>query len=157
MAGRTARNYWYHWYMATPRGQQSVRDDRRAFTRLLWDTWAPPGWYDDDEFAATALAFDNDDWPAVTLHSYQHRWGHAASDPAYAADEASLHPAPVLNVPTLGLHGAADGVNHPDMSAGKEQFFLGPYQRKLIEGVGHFPQREAAAQVTDELIGFLRG
>ena len=74
-----ARNYWYHWYMATPRGQQSVREDRRAFTRLLWDTWAPPGWYDDDEFATTAQAFDNDDWPAVTLHSYQHRWGHAAS------------------------------------------------------------------------------
>lgn len=152
-----ARNYWYHWYMATPRGQQSVREDRRAFTRLLWDTWAPPGWYDDEEFAATAQAFDNDDWPAVTLHSYQHRWGHAASDPAYATDEAALHPAPVLHVPTLVLHGAADGVNHPDMSAGKEQFFRGPYQRKLIEGVGHFPQREAAVQVTAELTRFLRG
>ena len=83
--------------------------------------------------------------------------GAAQSDPAHAADEAALHPAPVLNVPTLVLHGAADGVNHPDMSAGKEQYFRGAYQRKLIEGVGHFPQREATTQVTAELIRFLRG
>jgi pimeloyl-ACP methyl ester carboxylesterase len=36
-----ARNYWYHWFMATPRGQQAVGQDRRAFTRLMWDTWSP--------------------------------------------------------------------------------------------------------------------
>ena len=150
-----ARNYWYHWYMATPRGERSVREDRRAFARLLWDTWAPPGWYDDDEFAATAQAFDNDDWPDVTLHSYRHRWGHAASDPAYAADEAALHPAPVLDVPTLVLHGAADGANHPDTSAGKAHMFRGGFERTVLDGVGHFPQREVAALVTAELLRFL--
>ena len=150
-----ARNYWYHWYMATPRGERSVREDRRAFARLLWDTWAPPGWYDDDEFEATAQAFDNDDWPDITLHSYRHRWGHAASDPAYAADEVALHPAPVLNLPTLILHGGADSVNHPDTSAGKEHLFGGGYERKILEGIGHFPQREATELVTAELIRFL--
>ena len=132
-----------------------MRQDRRAFTRLLWDTWAPAGWYDDAEFAATAQAFDNDDWPDVTLHSYCHRWGHAASDPAYAADEALLHPAPLLDVPTLILHGAADGVNHPDTSAGKAHLFRGGFERTVLDGVGHFPPREAAALVTAELLRFL--
>ena len=150
-----ARNYWYHWYMATPRGERSVREDRRAFTRLLWDTWAPAGWYDEDEFAATASAFDNDDWPDVTLHSYCHRWGYAPSDPAYAGDEAALHPAPVLDVPTLILHGGADGVNHPDTSAGKDHFFSAGFERKVLQGIGHFPPREAAALVTAELLRFL--
>ena len=72
-----ARNYWYHWYMATPRGERTVREDRRAFTRMMWDTWAPAGWYRPEEFEATAQAFDNDDWPDVVLHSYRHRGGHA--------------------------------------------------------------------------------
>ena len=150
-----ARNYWYHWYMATPRGERSMREDRHAVTRLLWDTWTPAGWYDADEFAATAQAFDNDDWPDITLHSYRHRWGHAAGDPAYAADEAALHPAPVLDVPTLVLHGAADGANHPDTSAGKEHLFRSGCQRKVLDGIGHFPQREAPALVTAELLRFL--
>lgn len=151
-----ARNYWYHWYMATPRGERTVREDGRAFAKIMWDTWAPAGWYSEEEFAATAAAFDNADWADVTLHSYRHRWGHAPSDPYYAADEAALHPAPVLDVPTLVLHGAADTVNHPDTSAGKEAFFRGPYVRKVLPGVGHFPQREASGEVTRQLVDFLQ-
>lgn len=150
-----ARNYWYHWFMATPRGERCVREQRRAFARIMWDTWAPAGWYDEEEFEATAQAFDNDDWPDITLHSYRHRWGHAAGDPRYATDEAALHPAPVLDVPTLVLHGDADAVNHPDTSAGKEQLFRGRYERRLLEGVGHFPQREATPRVLAELVRFL--
>jgi len=150
-----ARNYWYHWYMATPRGERTVRQDRRAFTRLMWDTWAPAGWYDPAEFEATAAAFDNEDWADVVLHSYRHRWGHAPGDPRYAADDAALNPAPVLAVPALVLHGAADTCNHPDTSAGKEGFFGGPYRRELLAGVGHFPQREAPEAVAEALLRFL--
>lgn len=151
-----ARNYWYHWYMATPRGERTVRDDRCAFARIMWDTWSPAGWYTEEEFLATAQAFDNPDWPDVTLHSYRHRWGHAAGDPYYDADETALHPAPVLELPTLVLHGGADTVNHPDTSAGKERFFRGRYERRVLDGVGHFPQREVAAQVGATLLRFLQ-
>lgn len=150
-----ARNYWYHWYMATPRGERTVRESRRAFARIMWDTWAPPGWFAEDEFEATARAFDNDDWPDITLHSYRHRWGHADGDPAYAGDEAAMRPAPVLHVPTLVLHGERDAVNHPSMSAGKESYFRGVYVRRLLPGVGHFPQREAPLEVLGHLRKFL--
>ena len=149
-----ARNYWYQWYMATPRGERAVRDDRRNFARTMWDTWSPPEWYLPEEFEATAAAFENSDWADITLHSYRHRWGHAPGDPRYVQDESRLSPAPVLDVPTLLLHGAADGVNHPDTSLGKEVFFRGPYERRLLAGVGHFPQREAPAEVLDALLHF---
>ena len=151
-----ARNYWYHWYMATPRGEQTVREDRRNLARTMWDTWAPPGWYRPEEFEATAEAFENADWADITLHSYRHRWGHAPGDPFYASDERRLNPAPLLEVPTLLLHGAADGVNHPDTSAGKENFFRGPYERQLLAGVGHFPQRESPREVLAALLHFFK-
>ena len=61
----------------------------------------------------------------------------------------------MLDVPTLVLHGAADGVTHPDTSAGKEHLFRGGCQRIVLEGVGHFPPREAPALVTAELLRFL--
>lgn len=149
-----ARNYWYHWYMATPRGEKTVREDGRSFARIMWDTWAPAGWYQADEFEATAASFDNADWADVVLHSYRHRWGHASGDPRYAADDAALTPAPVLAVPTLVLHGAEDSCNPPETSAGKEHYFRGPYVRQLIAGAGHFPQREAPQAVAAALLHF---
>jgi pimeloyl-ACP methyl ester carboxylesterase len=149
-----ARNYWYHWFMATPRGQQTVREDGRNFAQTMWDTWSPTGWYSQEEFLATAQAFDNADWADITLHSYCHRWGHAPADPRYASEELLLNPAPVLDVPTLLLHGDADGVNHPSSSLGKEKFFRGVYERVLIADAGHFPQREKPTEVLASLLRF---
>ena len=151
-----ARNYWYHWYMATPRGALTVEQDRHAFTRMMWDSWSPAGWYQEKDFATAAAAFDNPDWASVVLHSYRHRWGFAPGDPAYGEDEARLNPAPRLAVPTLVLHGDADACNHPDSSAGKDDFFTGPYHRLLLEGVGHFPHREAPEQVAAAILAFVQ-
>ena len=151
-----ARNYWYHWFMNTPRGRDAVRHDRRALARLVWDTWAPPGWYDPAEFEETAQAFDTPDWADIVIHSYTQRWNLSPSDPAYEDDERRLHPAPVLSVPTLMLHGEADGVTLPSSSANKERFFTGPYQRTLLPGVGHFPQREAPQAVAQAVLAWLK-
>lgn len=149
-----AHRYWYHWFMATERGAQAVESDRRGISRYMWESWGPRGWFTEAQFDEAARAFDNPDWPAVVVHSYRHRWGHAPGDPEYAADTAALTPAPVLNVPTLVLHGREDYVNHPDTSAGKERFFTGRYERVLLDGVGHFPQRENAGEVARAILRF---
>jgi pimeloyl-ACP methyl ester carboxylesterase len=150
-----AHNYWYHWFMATGRGAQAVEHDRKGFTRYMWDAWGPNGWVTDEAFEEAARAFDNPDWAAVVLHSYRMRWGHAEPDPKYAADTRALTPAPVLSVPTLVLHGGDDRVNLPATSAGKERFFTGRYERVVLDGLGHFPQREDPRAVTRELLRFL--
>jgi len=154
MSYEQARRYWYHWFMATARGEKAVREDGKGFAKMMWDTWSPPGWFTEAEFNETARAFENPDWADIVLHSYRHRWGHAPSFPEYAADEARLDPAPVLSTPTLVLHGQDDLCNNPELSAGKEHYFSGPYQRVLIAGAGHFPQREKAAEVLQEIRAF---
>ena len=149
-----ARNYWYHWFMATPRGAATVRDSRREFTRYMWDTWSPAGWYEEADFDEAARAFDNPDWAEVVLHSYRQRWGHAQGDPACAEDAARLTPAPELAVPTLVLHGGADACNSPATSEGKDAYFSGRYQRRVLDGIGHFPQREAPQAVAQAILRF---
>jgi pimeloyl-ACP methyl ester carboxylesterase len=148
------RNYWYHWFMATPRGQRAVELDRIGFARSMWDTWSPAGWYSESDFTEAAKAFDNPDWASVVLHSYRHRWGFEPGDPMYSEDDSTLNPAPQIAVPTLVLHGSVDACNHPDSSAGKESYFIGPYQRVVLDGVGHFPQREAPDKVAGIIVGF---
>ena len=150
------QNYWYHWMMATERGRDIVRLDRHAFTRHIWDIWLPFWKPSDEEFNATARSFDNPDWAEIVLHSYTVRWGNAAPCPDYAALEAQFDPAPQLATPTLVLHGADDPVNHPAMSAGKESFFTGRYQRELIARCGHFPQREHPDAVARHVVAWLR-
>jgi len=148
------RNYWYHWFMATARGERAVREDGKGFAKVMWDTWSPEGWYSPAEFDEAARAFENPDWASVVLHSYRERWGNAQSDPAYAADHAALTPAPVLSIPTLVLHGGADSCSYPNMSEGKEKFFSGPYKRTVIAGAGHFPQREKPQEVLQAIVNF---
>lgn len=155
LALEQARCYWYHWFMATALGERTVREDPLAFARIMWQTWSPPGWYDEAEFAATAVAFDNADWIDITLHSYRHRWGFVSGDPAYAADTAALKPLPLLATPTLVIHGQHDYVNPVMTSANREAWFSGGYRRVVLDGVGHFPQREAAQRVAQEILEFV--
>jgi len=157
LAFEQARYYWYHWFMATSLGEKTVRADPRGFARIMWDSWSPPGWFDQREFDLTALAFDNPDWIDITLHSYRHRWGHAVGDPHYALDVAKLTPLPTISAPMLVIHGDADTVNPVSTSAGKEVFFSGRYERVVLEGIGHFPQREAPDLVAQALISFFAG
>ena len=79
----------------------------------------------------------------------------ADGDPRYAELEARFNPVPEQRVPTLTLHGALDPVNSPQMSEGKEAYFIGPYERRLIAGAGHFPQRERAADVASRIVDWL--
>ena len=153
---KQTQNYWYHWLMALPRGEELVRGNRRAFTRHIWTIWNPGWTVSDAEFEATAASFDNPDWADITLHSYRVRWRHALADPSYAELEGRLKADPIIRVPTLMLHGGADPCNELDSSEGKEAMFAGPYHRVVLPGLGHFPQRQGADAVLAQLLPFLQ-
>jgi pimeloyl-ACP methyl ester carboxylesterase len=150
------RKYWYQWFMATERGADTVRGDRKAFARIQWETWAPQGWFKDFEFETTAKSFENPDWPAITLHSYTVRWGAAEKDLRYRDLDRRAMSARTISVPTLMIQGAADGVTVPNTTDGKEKYFTGGYQRHVLNGVGHFPTREAPEAVNRLIIEFLK-
>lgn len=151
-----ARNYWYHWYMATDRGAEALRKDRREFALLLWRTWSPSWHFGEGVFHDAMHAWDNPDWVDITLHSYRHRWGLALPDPHYALQEERLRHESMISVPTLTLHGTEDGANSPQTSEHKAHLFSGPYHRALLAGVGHFPQRENPGAVADALLAWLQ-
>jgi hypothetical protein len=57
-----------------------------------------------------------------------------------------------VQVPTLVLHGAEDGDNLPETTEGKDDLFAAEYERRVLEGVGHFPPREAPGAVADAVV-----
>jgi len=150
------RNYWYQWFMATDRGAETVRRDGKAFARIMWETWAPQGWFKDGEFEATARSFVNPDWADITVHSYRVRWEEADKDPRYAALDQRIKAVQTISVPTLMVQGSADGVTLASSTDGKNKYFTGGYTRHVLDGVGHFPTREASDAVNKLLLDFLR-
>jgi pimeloyl-ACP methyl ester carboxylesterase len=144
-----ARAFWYQWLMYVDEGAESIRRHPLAFARLQWDTWSPPGWFDEEEFAATAAGFNNPDWVEITLNAYRSRFlPDEPRDSRYDDLRRRLSTVEQLSVPTLMLQGGSDYCDHPSSSEGLEPYFSGTYRRVVLDGVGHFPHREAPGQVT---------
>lgn len=142
---------WYQYYFHTERGRKGLDEKRREITRFLWKTWSPSWSFDDGTFEHSVVSFDNPDFVDVVIHSYRHRYGIIAGDPAYAEIEARLARHPNISVPTIVVLGADDGVDPPsseDENAGK---FIGFYDRRVLPGVGHNVPQEAPSAFADAI------
>ena len=146
-----ARLYWYHWFQATERGADAVRDDPKSFARIMWESWSPTGWFDEAEFDRVARSFDTPDFVDVTLHSYRSRWDEAEPDPSSVWLEEKVKATKQLSIPCLFFQGEEDGVTPPEGSEKMPEKFTGPFERILLPGVGHFPTREAPDRVAPAL------
>jgi pimeloyl-ACP methyl ester carboxylesterase len=153
---KQAQAYWYQWFMTTRRGRQTVRSNGKAFARIQWENWSPPGWFNDPAFERTAKSFDNPDWSDITWHSYSVRWGEADKDRRYAELDGRVDAAQSISVSTLMIQGGSDAVTLPESTEGKDKYFTGGYARHVIAGVGHFPTREAPEAVNKLVMEFLR-
>jgi pimeloyl-ACP methyl ester carboxylesterase len=143
--------YWYQWYFQTERGRAGLKQNRRQIARLLWQLWSPNWAFDDATFDATAASFDNPDFVDVTIHSYRHRYRAAPGDPSYDIREDALARQPRIEVPTIVLHGACDGVVAPDRSDGMRERFGQNYVREVVPMAGHFLPREAPLRIVDAI------
>lgn len=143
--------FWYQWYFHTERGRAGLTQNRHEICKLLWRLWSPNWQFDDATFDATAASFDNPDFVDVVIQSYRHRYGNASGDPALEPIERQLAAQPPIGVPTIVLHGEADGVGPASQSAGHARYFTGPYERRVVPRAGHFLPREAAEAMVQAL------
>src|SRR5215475_4115681 len=149
--------FWYQYYFHTERGRAGLQTNRHELCKLLWRLWSPNWKFDDATYEQTAASFDNPDFVEIVIHSYRHRYGYAAGDPALEPTERLLAAQPKISVPTIVLHGAGDGVNLPDSSATAARFFTGSYQRRIIPVIGHNVPQEAPGVVAAAVLELLSG
>lgn len=124
-----------------------LQANRRKLCRLLWQLWSPNWHFDDVTFERSAASFDNPDFVDVVIHSYRHRSGLVTGDPQYDELEARIAEQPPITVPTVVLESGADGVGGPSAADPEERApFTGPYQHRLLPGIGHNVPQEAPAE-----------
>jgi pimeloyl-ACP methyl ester carboxylesterase len=145
-----SKQFWYQFFQCTDAGAEAVRHDPVGFARIQWETWSPGGWFNEEDFKVASRHFDKPDWAAITLNAYRSRYlAGEVLDSRYDELQARLKNTVLIEVPTLMIQGASDFCDHPSASEGQEKYFLSRYERILLEGVGHFPHREAPAAVAD--------
>jgi len=151
------RSLWYQYYFHSERGRNGLTQDRRAVCRLLWRTWSPTWVFDDATFERSAAAFDNPDFVDVVIHSYRHRFGLVAGDPAVADIEQRLAVQPPITVPTLTFDGADDGVRPPAAAVQHAHRFTGPRTHEVVPGVGHNMPQEVPLHFADAVLSLVAG
>jgi len=147
---------WYQYYFHTERGRAGLQANRHDFCKLLWKLWSPNWKFDDATYDRTAVSFDNPDFVDVVIHSYRHRFGYAAGDPALEPIEAALAKQPPITVPSIVLQGGGDGVNAAAQSANQARLFTGRYERRLIPVIGHDVPQEAPIDTANAALDLLR-
>lgn len=143
---------WYQYYLHSERGRSGITQHRRAFHKLLWRQWSPTWAFDDSTFEKAAAAFDNEDFVDVVVHSYRHRFGLVAGDPAYAVIESRLARQPVISVPTITLDGRDDGVRLPEPEQTHAHCFSARLAHTVLDGVGHNIPQEAPQAFADAVL-----
>ncbi|HVU94605.1 MAG TPA: alpha/beta hydrolase [Puia sp.] len=151
-----ARLFWYQWFMCTEGGAAAVKRDPVGFSKLQWDTWSPAGWYDEEEFFKTAESFRNPDWAAVTLHGYRSRFLPEPIDHRYDDLQRRMSGIALLSTPTLVINGASDSCDPPSSFEEGDHNFVAGYELLTLDGMGHFPSREAPETVAKALIRHFR-
>ncbi|KRR22585.1 alpha/beta fold hydrolase [Bradyrhizobium retamae] len=135
--------WWYQFYFATERGRAGYEKYTHEFAKMIWKLASPRWKFDDATFDRSAVALDNKDHVAITIHNYRWRLGLAQGEAKYEHFEKKLAAAPVINVPTITMEGDANGAPHPDASAYAKKF-SGWYDYRLITGgIGHNLPQEA--------------
>lgn len=134
-------SYWYQYYFHSERGRRGLIKDRRDIARTLWRMWSPHWDFDEATFKRSAGSFDNPDFVDVVIHSYRHRYGLVAGDPAVAHLETRLTAQPPITVPTITIDGNSDGVNTGTAHHAKR--FTGPHEHRVFDQAGHnLPQEK---------------
>ncbi len=154
IAPERERALWYQWYFNTERGRAGLAANRRPLCRLLWELWSPTWHFTDDTYARTAPSFDNPDFVDVVIHSYRHRNMNAPGEPRFIEVERQLAKRPKIEVPSIVLLGADDGVGGPPPadSPAERAPFTALAARRIVSGAGHFLPREKPDAVSSALL-----
>ncbi|GAA4836589.1 alpha/beta hydrolase [Kitasatospora terrestris] len=142
---KAEHTWWYQYYFATERGRVAMetRQNRHDLCRLVWEETSPAWDFDDATFERTAAAFENPDYAAIVIHNYRWRLGLADGERRYDRYEHLLAARPAVTVPTITLDPALDPFLATTDGTAYRKYFTGPYEHRVLPGVGHNVPQEA--------------
>ncbi|KOV85182.1 alpha/beta fold hydrolase [Nocardia sp. NRRL S-836] len=138
--------WWYQYYFATERGVKGYTQNTAEFNKLIWKLASPKWDFDDATYGRSATAWHNPDHVAIVIHNYRWRLRLAEGEHRYDGYERELAAKPVIGVPTITIASDFDGANAD--GTGYRKQFSGPYEHRVLTGIGHNVPQEAPEAFT---------
>lgn len=136
-----------------PRYEHVLTRNRAALIGSYLQAWGGRAWVRSPEFpdyeARCRQAFLIPQAAFCALETY--RWAFRSVLRLHGYRFVRLLQRPITT-PTLQLHGAADPAILPRTAQGSSRYVVANYEWRLLDGVGHFPHREAPELVTGEIL-----
>lgn len=146
---------WYIFFFQQPMAEMAVSHDDFRFIRGLWTDWSPTWKFTDADIAPVIETLGRPGVLDAALGYYRCLFDPSRMDPELMAEQMAMGLTPI-EVPTLYLHGGADGCMGQELVEGMEQSFPAGLTKVGIEGAGHFMHRESPDRVNAEVLTFLK-
>jgi pimeloyl-ACP methyl ester carboxylesterase len=132
------------WYFQLERIEEVVRGTEFAIIDYLWQLWSP-GHEDKEHIERVKRETLAPDGALEAALSYYPALSRLRFQP-----EVVTQMTQPVSVPMLTIFGSNDPVG--TLSEGEEASFTGPYRREIVDGAGHFVQRERPEETTRLLL-----
>ena len=136
-----------------PRFEHVLTRDGAALVGAYLRRWAGPSWAATDDFAdyerrcRDAIRIPQASFCALEMY----RWAGRSVLRLHGYRFVKLLQQPIIS-PTLQLHGELDTATLPRTAQGSGRYVIADYEWRLLDGVGHFPHREAPELITGEIL-----
>lgn len=145
---------WYIFFFQQPMADMAVAHDGLRFIRGLWTDWCPTWKYTDADIAPVLATLGKPGVLEAALGYYRCLFDPSRMDPELMGEQMAIGLTPV-EVPTLYLQGRDDGCMGEELLEGMEASFPAGLVKVLVDGAGHFLQREKPEAVNAEVLKFL--
>ena len=142
--------WWYQYYFATERGLLGYAKNTYDFNKLIWQLASPKWNFDEATYARSAAAFTNPDHVRIVIHNYRWRLSVAEGEARYSDLEQKLFTRPKISVPSITIGSDFDGAAADGKAYGDR--FVGKYQHRVLNGIGHNVPQEAPGAFAQAII-----
>lgn len=145
-AAQVRRSWYMLFFQLRGVADHAVGANDLALIERLWRAWSPGYAPSAEEMAAVKDAIRDRVGPVLSYYR---------ALPGVLADgEVRRRLLAPTSVATLRLHGAQDGCIGAEVGADEGRYYAKGFERVVIEGAGHFLQRERAEEVNRRVVEF---